>query len=110
MGRLIQAMGDEPHERAEILEVYLVQMVKNLSKLDAAIRMNNSREIDLIAHNCAGTSANCGMVAVVEPLREMERMGRENCLDAAAVLFVPISREFERVQLFLQENLEPVGV
>ena len=39
----------------------------------------------MIAHNCAGTSANCGMVAVVDHFRELERMGRENQLTGAGL-------------------------
>jgi two-component system sensor histidine kinase/response regulator len=106
--QLSSAIGDEPRERAEILEVYLDQMVTNLERLEAAIELQDAETVDLIAHNCAGTSANCGMVAVIDPLREMERLGRENRLDAAAVLLADIGREFARVQSFLQENLNVV--
>jgi HPt (histidine-containing phosphotransfer) domain-containing protein len=108
MKQLSSAVGDEPRERADILEVYMDQMVTNLERLEAAIEFQDAETVDLIAHNCAGTSANCGMVAVVDPLREMERMGRENRLDGAAVLLADISREFARVQSFVQENLKVV--
>ena len=106
--QLSSAIGDEPRERAEILEVYFDQMVTNLKRLEAAIELQDAETVDLIAHNCAGTSANCGMVAVIDPLREMERLGRENRLDDAAVLLADIGREFARVQSFLQENLNVV--
>jgi CheY-like chemotaxis protein/HPt (histidine-containing phosphotransfer) domain-containing protein len=108
--RLYQAMGDEPQELREILDLYLSQMPRSLEKLSAAIEAGNAQEVDLIAHNCAGTSANCGMTAVIAPLRELERMGRENQLAGAAVLSAQVSSEFERVQLFLAENLEPLVV
>src|SRR5260370_32089156 len=42
----------------------------------------------------AGVAAYLTMVAVVDALHEMERMGRENRLDNAAVLLADISREF----------------
>lgn len=74
MARLHEAMGDESFE---ILDIYLAQMSENLEKLTAAIEAGDANELDLIAHNCAGTSANCGMVAVVQPLRELERMSRQ---------------------------------
>src|SRR5258706_7489142 len=54
MVRLHEAMGDELFE---ILDIYLVQMSENLEKLTAAIETGNAGELDLIAHNCAGTSA-----------------------------------------------------
>jgi PAS domain S-box-containing protein len=110
MKRLSQAMGDEPQERAEIIDVYLGQMVSSLERLEAAIELQDAATIDLIAHSCAGASANCGMAAVVYPLREMERMGRENRLDDAPVMLANISREFARVQFFLQENLQELAV
>jgi PAS domain S-box-containing protein len=109
MEQLSAAIGDEPSERAEILEIYMNQMATNLERLEAAIALQDAGTVDLIAHNCAGTSANCGMVAVVDLLREMERMGRENRLEAAAVLLVDIGGEFARVQSFLRENLKVVA-
>jgi FOG: CheY-like receiver len=108
MERLFQAMGDEPEERQEILGVYLNQMSGSLEKLNVAIESGDAEEIDLIAHNCAGASANCGMVAVVEPLRELERLGRENRLAGASLLNAEICREFQRVKLFLQQNVGQV--
>src|SRR5438128_10823293 len=107
MVRLHEAMGDELFE---ILDIYLVQMSENLEKLTEAIETGNAGELNLIAHNCAGTSANCGMVAVVQPLRELERMGREGSLAGAASLGRQVVSEFQRVKVFLLENLASVTV
>ena len=108
--RLFLAMGDEPEELSEILGIYLSQMTESLEKMEAAIKERNAVEVDLIAHNCAGVSANCGIVGIVLPLRELERMGRENQLAAAAMVSAQVRREFEKVKEFLQENLEQVTV
>ncbi|HXI74594.1 MAG TPA: PAS domain S-box protein, partial [Pyrinomonadaceae bacterium] len=78
--RLHDALGTDPQEVSEIVTVYLDHMNESLQKLDAAITAQDSREIELIAHNCVGTSANCGMVAVVEPLRGLETASREGRL------------------------------
>ena len=107
MVRLHEAMGDELFE---ILDIYLVQMSENLEKLTEAIETGNAGELNLIAHNCAGTSANCGMVAVVQPLRELEQMGREGSLAGAASLGRQVVSEFQRVKVFLLENLASVTV
>jgi CheY-like chemotaxis protein/HPt (histidine-containing phosphotransfer) domain-containing protein len=107
LARLHDAMGDE---LCDILDLYLGQMSENLPKLTAAIEAGNAGDVDLIAHNCAGSSTNCGMVALVEPLRNLERMGRENQLEGAVILGAQINKEFERVKLFLNENLEQVAV
>jgi hypothetical protein len=84
-------------------------MATNLERLEAAIALQDAETVDLIARNCAGTSANCGMVAIVDPLREMERLACENRLDDAAVLLRYINREFARIQSFLQRNLKAVA-
>jgi HPt (histidine-containing phosphotransfer) domain-containing protein len=100
-------MGDE---LTEILDIYLRQTTENLAKLMSAIADDNACEVDLIAHNCAGTSANCGMVAVVRPLRELERMGRAGSLVGADILGQQVVREFQRMKVFLRDNLTPVAV
>ena len=107
--RLHEALGDDPEEILEILNLYRTQMAENLIKLDTAITFGNAGEVDLIAHNCAGASVNCGMVAVVEQLRELERMGRENQLIGAAPMSAQVGIEFERIKLFLAEEFEPVA-
>jgi CheY-like chemotaxis protein/HPt (histidine-containing phosphotransfer) domain-containing protein len=105
MDRLREAIGSEPEEISEILDVYLSQMAKDLDKLATAVTSGNAREVDLIAHNCAGTSANCGMVAVVESLRGLETAGRQGCLDNAGPLLDEAQSQFERVALFLRTRL-----
>jgi HPt (histidine-containing phosphotransfer) domain-containing protein len=107
--QLHQAMGYEPEELREILDIYLDQMPLNLENLGIAIESGNAEEVNLIAHNCAGTSANCGMSAVVSPFRELERMGREKDLARAMVVRDQACVEFERVKLFLAQHLQPVA-
>jgi HPt (histidine-containing phosphotransfer) domain-containing protein len=100
-------MGDE---LSEILDIYMTQMSDNLKKLTAAIASGNADEVDLIAHNCLGTSANCGIVSVTQPLRELERMGREGRLDGAEALDHQLSIEFERAKVFLKEHLPQLAI
>lgn len=110
LNRLYESMGQEPEELFDILGIYLDQMSHSLKRLDAAIESEDAGEIDLIAHNCCGVSANCGMTAVVAPLRELERMGRENCLQGSKVIGAQVSSEFERIKVFLNENLAHLAV
>jgi PAS domain S-box-containing protein len=81
--RMHEMMGDEEGEFAEIVNLYLDEMGKNLDKLDVAISTGNHLEIELIAHNCAGTSANCGMTAITQPFRELEAAGKALRLEVA---------------------------
>jgi signal transduction histidine kinase/CheY-like chemotaxis protein len=108
--RLHLALGDDPAELADILELYLAQMSESLGKLALAIESGSAGEVNLIAHNCAGVSANCGVVALVGPLRELERMGSENRLEGADALGERVGREFARVRSFLEESLHPAAV
>jgi len=108
--RLIQVMGEEPEEQAEIIGVYLDQMAANLTKLEGAVATRNSSEISFILHNCIGTSANCGMVAVLDPLRQLETQSRENRFADGPSLLSKINGEFDRVRNFLQEHLSMATV
>jgi len=109
LNRLRQAMGEDPEEVLEILNLYLSGMEGNLIKLDLAISSGNTSEVELIAHNCAGTSANCGMVAVVDHFRELERMCRENELTGAGRVTEQVAIEFERIKVFLAERFAPLA-
>jgi CheY-like chemotaxis protein len=101
--RLHDALGTDPQEVSEIVTVYLDHMNESLQKLDAAITAQDSHEIELIAHNCVGTSANCGMVAVVEPLRGLETASREGRLADILPFVAQTKAGFEAIQSFLKE-------
>jgi CheY-like chemotaxis protein len=107
---LHEVMGTDSEEVHELVELYLEQMAHKLERLSEAIQTEKASEIELIAHNCAGVSANCGIVNVVGPLRELERMGREKTLEGAAALGVQVSREFERASRYLHDTLTSVTV
>jgi CheY-like chemotaxis protein/HPt (histidine-containing phosphotransfer) domain-containing protein len=110
MGQLYQVLGDEPEEIFTILRIYEEQMAKDFENLAAAIESGNAKVLYVIAHTCLGASLNCGIIAVLEPLRELERMGRENQLTGAAEVNAQLGREFARVKLFLQASQEPAVV
>ena len=98
------AMGDEPSEFSEILALYLEGMSKNLRQLEIALTSGDRDEIESLAHNCAGTSANCGMTAVVSPLRELEDVAREGHLAIAPPALARAKKEFARIETFLNQN------
>ena len=97
-------MGDDLDEVADIIGVYLEQMSASLARLVVAVESGDAVEVESIAHNSVGVSATCGMSAVVGPLRELERMGREKQLAGAGRIGAQVEREYERVRLFLQER------
>jgi CheY-like chemotaxis protein/HPt (histidine-containing phosphotransfer) domain-containing protein len=101
---LHKAIGDDPEEVCEIIGEYLTQMTHNLERLDDAIVSGDAHELHSLAHNCVGVSATCGAVALLGPLRELERMGRENLLADTGALGAEVRREFGRVKAFLEDK------
>ena len=105
MERLREAMGDNAEEVCEILEICVTQMTKHIAELHRAIASDDANALDLIGHNCAGVSANCGFTALVAPFRELESMGRESRLAGAAEVVARVEKEFARTQVFLHEQV-----
>jgi HPt (histidine-containing phosphotransfer) domain-containing protein len=103
--RMHEMMGEEVAEFSEILSLYLDEMSKNLNKLDAAVGSGNHHEIEMIAHNCAGTSANCGMNAVAIPFRELEDAGRTARLENAPATLAQAHQFFELTREFLEQHV-----
>jgi two-component system sensor histidine kinase/response regulator len=108
--RLYLAVGDDPDEAREIVELYLTSMTKSFDDLNVAIDKGDASTVELISHNCAGVSANCGMMAVVDSFYALEKMGRQKQLIGAGVISEKAELEFERVRTFLEENLQPLAV
>jgi HPt (histidine-containing phosphotransfer) domain-containing protein len=100
-----EMMGDEPVEFGEIVNLYLDQMSQNLKKLDAAVASGNHVDVELIGHNCAGTSANCGMTAVAIPFRELENAGRTGRLENAPAVLAQAHQLFEQTHAFLDHHV-----
>jgi HPt (histidine-containing phosphotransfer) domain-containing protein len=101
IARMHEMLGDDPEERDEILSLYLEQTSINLNKLEAAVAASDAVEIEDIAHNCAGTSANCGMNAIAVPFRELEDAGRAGCLDNAPAALAQAQKIFRETREFL---------
>lgn len=101
--RFHQVLGHTKDEYSEILAEYFNQMNDSLQRLDAAVSTHDHREVEMIAHRCVGTSATCGMTAVVTPLRELESAGRSGCLDDARPLFEKVKAGFESIYAFLND-------
>jgi len=103
--RLLDAVGDGDQIPSEFIEFYRNQMSEELNRLRIAIRSRSTDEVIQIAHGCAGMNANCGMIAVVAPLRELERMGREGNLDGAELIAEQVNVGLERIRLVLTTML-----
>jgi HPt (histidine-containing phosphotransfer) domain-containing protein len=103
--RLLDAVGDEGQVPPAFVEFYRTQMSEELNRLNLAIRSRSTVEVIELAHGCAGMNANCGMLAVVAPLRKLEHMARAGNLDDAELIADQVDVGFEHIQLFLTSML-----
>ncbi len=102
--RLREAFGDEGTSGfAEFVNLYLTDMSTNLDRLATAIHLSDYEGVSSIAHGSAGASANCGMAAIVDPLRQLETAGRKENLDDAEVVLRKARAQFNQIEACLTE-------
>ncbi|HEY6805553.1 MAG TPA: response regulator [Pyrinomonadaceae bacterium] len=100
--RLREALGDD---LPNLIQLYLSETSQILDKLAAAIETENAAEVELLAHNCAGTSANCGILALVGPSRTLEKAGREKNLEGCAATLAELKTQLSEVEKLLQNEI-----
>jgi len=100
--RLHDIAGDDSQMLKEMIEMYLQQTAEQFEELRVAIEAANAGDVHRLAHSCKGTSATCGVMSLVSPLRELEYMGRDGKLGGAAQLFSQVTREFDRLKELLR--------
>ena len=79
-----------------------------MNGLEKAIKSQAAKDVDHFAHKLVGASLACGMTAMIFPLRELERRGKEGKLEDAGQFFdqantyLQVTRD--TLTDFLQEN------
>jgi len=109
MERLRNATDGDPQNMMELVELYIRETTGQMEQLNIAITAGSPGEVERIAHKCAGSSATLGMVGMVKPLRELERMGRENSLTDAGRFSAELRKQFERTMDFFRNHLVGMG-
>jgi PAS domain S-box-containing protein len=104
--RLRDVTDDEPERMRHLIDLYFTQAAPVVESLSEAIRTNSGAEVARIAHKLVGSSTSCGVDAFTQPLRELERLGREGNLAGAQVLFDGIREKFPRVQRAFAQFVE----
>jgi CheY-like chemotaxis protein/nitrogen-specific signal transduction histidine kinase/HPt (histidine-containing phosphotransfer) domain-containing protein len=99
--------GDEA-AMDELVTLYFTQTQEQFGKLEAAIRAGATPEVRRLAHSSVGSSATCGMRAVVPIFRELEQRAHAGSLAGATELLGRARIEFERMRVFLV-NLKQDG-
>jgi CheY-like chemotaxis protein/HPt (histidine-containing phosphotransfer) domain-containing protein len=95
LDRLEAAANEDPKMLQELVELYFAQATDLMNGLRGAINSGSAKDIDHFAHKLVGASLACGMSAMVLPLRELEKRGKENRLENTDALFEQASRHLE---------------
>ena len=98
MALLSDAAGQEETRLRDLIQLYSKQMAEQVPLLEAAIAGGSAEDVRQIAHRCAGSSASCGMLGVVPPLRDLERLGKERRLADAPRAFAELERRLGMVR------------
>jgi PAS domain S-box-containing protein len=110
MTLLADASGHDEARMRDLIGLYARQMAEQVPLLGAAIAAGAAGEVRRIAHRCAGSSASCGVLGVVSPLRELERMGKERRLADAPRVFAELEQQLEKVRDRLRKYAEPASM
>jgi len=79
----------------ELVDLYFAQAKDLMNGLRAAINSGSAKDVDHFAHKLVGASLACGMSAMVPPLRQLEKRGKEGRLNDAEELFDRARRHLE---------------
>ena len=93
--RLEAAANEDPAMLQELVDLYFAQAKDLMNGLKGAITSGSPKDVDHFSHKLVGASLACGMSAMVLPLRELERQGKEGHLTNADALFAQASRHLE---------------
>jgi predicted ATPase/signal transduction histidine kinase/CheY-like chemotaxis protein len=100
MGRLIEVSEGAEGPRA-FIDLYLRQADEMMEDLGLAIRSGAASRLAHCAHKFFGASSNCGMTAILHPLRELERIARTGRITDAEQPYGDASRQLSRIKEFL---------
>jgi two-component system, sensor histidine kinase and response regulator len=93
--RLEAAANEDPKVLQELVDLYFAQATDLMNGLRGAINSGSAKDVNHFAHKLVGASLACGMSAMVLPLRELEKRGKEGSLGDAEALFDQASRHLE---------------
>ena len=89
----------------ELIDMYFVQADETIAGLRTAIRAGQSDNVNHLAHKLAGSSAVCGLTAMIGPLRTLQQRGREGQLSDAESFMATITERLESCRRLLNEYL-----
>jgi PAS domain S-box-containing protein len=95
-----------PDGLSELVDLYLTQAKEIMADLRTAIAAGAAEDVKQLAHKFAGSSAVCGVKAIVPPLRALEQQGKEGRLSEADQLLAQASLRLELSEKALADYLQ----
>ena len=89
----------------ELIDLYRSQAKELMVELRKAITAGAAEDVNQIAHKLAGSSAVCGVKALIAPLRALEQKGKEGKLYQADRLFDQANLRLELCEKALTDYL-----
>jgi PAS domain S-box-containing protein len=105
MARLKDLASEDEGELRELVAYYFKQSEAMLAELDQAVASGTVVRVREIAHKLAGSSATCGMAAIVPPLRRMEAESKAGSLAGSPAALREARESHVRMRAFLDEHI-----
>ena len=105
METLASAANEDPEQLQELVELYLAQAKDLMNGLQTALKSGSCKQVDHFANKLVGASLACGMSAMIFPLRELERRGKEGRLEDAQQFFDQAASYLQMTSESLNEYL-----
>ncbi|HMC28811.1 MAG TPA: response regulator [Verrucomicrobiae bacterium] len=107
--RLTELTGGKPEKLRGLIDKYGREASEMMNSLGSAVEAGSAAEIRRWAHKLGGTSATCGMKALVPPLQELEKLSQAGDVSLSATLFGEVMVRLSQTQQFLKQHLETVA-
>ncbi len=101
MHRLQDMANDDPVQLRELVGLYIKESTDVMRALKISLQTADWEQSERLAHRLGGTSAVCGILGIVRPLRELEMTAKAGHRSFNKMLFREASRQYARVTAYL---------
>ena len=105
MARLLEMVDDDAAALRELVNLYLSESAELMGSLRSAVQAGSAEQVEWAAHKLGGSSATCGMIGIVAPLRELERSGRAGHSSQNEPLLLEAGRQHRRICAYLEAHV-----
>jgi HPt (histidine-containing phosphotransfer) domain-containing protein len=104
-----QTLADSEESVRELVGFFVEYAGERLDALRSAVGAGTVDQVELIAHQLAGSSATAGATAIVAPLLALEQMAHDGGLATADAALREAETAFVSIREFLEHRLDTAG-